>query len=108
MYYPPHHASLGSVSLNDLPDLLMAARVGEIVRLQAQDIAADRITYQARNTKTKQTLSVIMARLSAELLGVVALPQQVCSLVGRNRATSALRPWIRRLWLACDCLGFEG
>jgi integrase/recombinase XerD len=86
-----------------------AARVGEVVQLQAQDIAAGRITYRARNTKTKQTRSVIVAPPLAELLEGEALPGQGYLFPGRSKrgyiSTQAVDKALR---LACDYLGFEG
>jgi integrase/recombinase XerD len=85
-----------------------AARVGEVVQLQAEDIAAGRITYRARNTKTKQTRSVVIAPPLAEQLEQAELPQAGYLFPGRFRGHITTQAVDKALREACDYIGFEG
>jgi integrase len=53
-----------------------AARIGEVVQLQAEDIVGGYVVYRARTTKTKKTRSVAIAPPLARLLAEAELPKQ--------------------------------
>ena len=85
-----------------------AARVGEVVQLQIEDLSAGRITYRAQNTKTKQTRSVIIAPPLAKALKAVSLPKTGYLFPGRFRGHLTTQAADKALRKACDYLGLEG
>lgn len=85
-----------------------AARVGEVTKLQADDIAAGRITYRARNTKTKQTRSVVIVPLLGEVMKTASLPQSGYLFPGRYGGHLTTQAADKALRKACDYLGLEG
>lgn len=86
-----------------------AARVGEVIQLQAEDIVSGRVVYRARNTKTKQTRTVAIAPPLLAILTAAELPKTGYLFPGRNgqspMTTQAADKALRK---ACDYLGFKG
>lgn len=85
-----------------------AARVGEVVKLQVDDIAAGRITYRAQNTKTKRTRSVVIAPPLREAMKAGALPQTGYLFPGRSSGHLTTQAADKALRQACDYLNLEG
>ncbi|MFE4108398.1 tyrosine-type recombinase/integrase [Almyronema epifaneia] len=85
-----------------------AARVGEVVQLQVDDIAAGRITYRARNTKTRQTRSVVITPPLAEALKTTPLPSVGYLFPGRFGGHLTTQAADKALRQACEDLTLEG
>ncbi|MBW4523369.1 MAG: site-specific integrase [Scytolyngbya sp. HA4215-MV1] len=85
-----------------------AARVGEVVQLQAEDIVAGRIVYRAQTTKTKTTRDVAIAPPLAAALKAVELPRRGYLFPGRVNNHLTTQAADKALRQACDYLGFKG
>ncbi|MDX2240276.1 MAG: tyrosine-type recombinase/integrase [Leptolyngbyaceae cyanobacterium bins.302] len=85
-----------------------AARVGEVVQLQAEDIVAGRIVYRARTTKTKTTRDVAIAPPLDSALKTVALPKTGYLFPGRFNGHLTTQAADKALRQACDYLGLQG
>lgn len=85
-----------------------AARIGEVVQLQAQDLVEDYVVYRARTTKTKKTRSVAIAPPLAQLLAQADLPQQGYLFPGRYQGHITTRACDKALRQTLDYLGIRG
>jgi len=85
-----------------------AARVGEVVQLQAEDMVAGRVVYRARTTKTKTTRDVAIAPPLAAALKAGKLPQSGYLFPGRFTNHMTTQAADKALRQACDYLGFRG
>ncbi|GEM_PF-6218486 len=85
-----------------------AARVGEVVQLQAEDVVAGRIVYRARTTKTKTTRDVAIVSPLVAALKAVELPQSGYLFPGRFTNHLTTQATDKALRQACDYLGFRG
>jgi integrase/recombinase XerD len=85
-----------------------AARVGEVVQLQAEDIVAGRVVYRARTTKTKTTRDVAIAPPLAAAFKAVELPRRGYLFPGRFNTHLTTQAADKALRQACNYLGFKG
>jgi len=86
-----------------------AARVGEVVQLQAKDIQGDRIIYRATTTKTRTTKTATIPRQLKEAIAPANLPSAgylfPSSGTKGHITTRAVDKHLRR---AADLLGLDG
>ena len=85
-----------------------AARIGEVVQLQGQDIVSGYVVYRARTTKTKKTRSVVVAPPLEQLLKLAQLPQQGYLFPGRFQGHITTRACDKALRQTLDYLGVRG
>ena len=85
-----------------------AARIGEVVQLRREDILDTHIVYRARNTKTKQTREVAIARPLARLLSEADLPKFGYLFPGRFKEHMTARASDKALRQTLDYVGIRG
>lgn len=85
-----------------------AARVGEVVRLQASDIIGEYVIYRAQNTKEKKTRSVAIAPPLKLAFSHAELPEAGYLFPGRFDGHITTQAVDKALRQSCDDLGLRG
>lgn len=85
-----------------------AARIGEVVQLQAEDVLKSHLVYRAQNTKTKRTREVAIAPPLRKLLDQAQLPRSGYLFPGRFGGHLTTRACDKALREAVDYLGIRG
>ena len=85
-----------------------AARIGEVVQLQAGDILGGYVVYRARTTKTKKTRSVAIAPPLKKILAEADLPKQGYLFPGRFNTHITTRACDKALRQMLNYLGIRG
>ena len=85
-----------------------AARIGEVVQLQAGDIVGGYVVYRASTTKTKKTRSVAVAPPLEKILAEADLPKQGYLFPGRFQGNITTRACDKALRQTLDYLGVRG
>lgn len=85
-----------------------AARIGEVVQLQAEDLVGDYVVYRAQTTKTKKTRQVAIALPLKKLLAAANLPKQGYLFPGRSGGYITTRACDKALRATLDYLGIRG
>ncbi|HEY9879737.1 MAG TPA: tyrosine-type recombinase/integrase [Leptolyngbyaceae cyanobacterium] len=101
-YLPDPHALIFQICY------YTAARIGEVVQLQAEDIVGGYVVYRARTTKTKKTRQVAIAPPLAELLDKAQLPKQGYLFPGRFSGHITTRACDKALRETLDYIGIRG